>query len=59
MVSPEIAAELFLGPLTVRTHVRRAKTELGVRDRARPVAHADRSGLAPPPRRRALSRPVV
>ncbi|MYS78565.1 DNA-binding response regulator, partial [Streptomyces sp. SID5926] len=42
--------ELFLSPLTVRTHVQRAKTKLGARDRAQLVAHAYRSGLARPPR---------
>ncbi|MFF4470316.1 response regulator transcription factor [Streptomyces anthocyanicus] len=45
----EIAAELFLSPLTVRTHVQRAKTKLGARDRAQLVAHAYRSGLVRPP----------
>ncbi|MFH8443141.1 response regulator [Streptomyces sp. NPDC018026] len=46
----EIAAELFLSPLTVRTHVQRAKTKLGARDRAQLVVHAYRSGLVRPPR---------
>ncbi|MGC0414212.1 DNA-binding NarL/FixJ family response regulator [Streptomyces sp. SAI-195] len=46
----EIAAELFLSPLTVRTHVQRAKTNLGARDRAQLVAHAYRSGLVRRPR---------
>ncbi|MEU1047658.1 MULTISPECIES: response regulator transcription factor [unclassified Streptomyces] len=46
----EIAAELFLSPLTVRTHVQRAKTKLGARDRAQLVAHAYRSGLVRRPR---------
>ncbi|MFJ8808725.1 response regulator [Streptomyces sp. NPDC102490] len=46
----EIAADLFLSPLTVRTHVQRAKTKLGARDRAQLVAHAYRSGLVRPPR---------
>ncbi|WP_399894879.1 response regulator [Streptomyces sp. BBFR51] len=46
----EIAAELFLSPLTVRTHVQRAKTKLGARDRAQLVSHAYRSGLVRPPR---------
>ncbi|MET7325136.1 response regulator transcription factor [Streptomyces sp. NPDC005549] len=46
----EIAAELFLSPLTVRTHVQRAKTKLGARDRAQLVAHAYRSGLVRPAR---------
>ncbi|PPS91275.1 response regulator transcription factor [Streptomyces sp. MH60] len=46
----EIAAGLFLSPLTVRTHVQRAKTKLGARDRAQLVALAYRSGLVRPPR---------
>ncbi|MEU5341794.1 LuxR C-terminal-related transcriptional regulator [Streptomyces sp. NPDC020766] len=47
----EIAAELFLSPLTVRTHIQRAKTKLGARDRAQLVVFAYRSGLVRPPRR--------
>ncbi|MGW7351746.1 response regulator transcription factor [Streptomyces sp. NPDC054784] len=46
----EIAAELYVSPLTVRTHVQRAKTKLGARDRAQLVVLAYRSGLARPPR---------
>ncbi|MGH3239564.1 MAG: response regulator transcription factor [Spirillospora sp.] len=46
----EIAAELYLSPLTVRTHVQRAKTKLSARDRAQLVVIAYRSGLAQAPR---------
>ncbi|MFF4836091.1 response regulator [Streptomyces sp. NPDC001315] len=47
----EIAERLFLSPLTVRTHVHRAMTKLGARDRAQLVVIAYQSGLvqAPPP----------
>ncbi|AXK37378.1 DNA-binding response regulator [Streptomyces armeniacus] len=46
----EIAEELFVSPLTVRTHVQRAKTKLGARDRAQLVVFAYQSGLVRPPR---------
>ncbi|MFT2016026.1 response regulator [Streptomyces sp. 796.1] len=46
----EIARELFVSPLTVRTHVQRAKTKLAARDRAQLVVYAYQSGLARPPR---------
>jgi DNA-binding NarL/FixJ family response regulator len=36
----EIADELFLSPLTVRTHVQRIKTKMNARDRAQLVAFA-------------------
>jgi DNA-binding CsgD family transcriptional regulator len=42
----EIAEELFVSPLTVRTHLQRAKTKLGARDRAQLVVIAYQSGLA-------------
>lgn len=47
----EIAAELFVSPATVRTHVSRAMLKLGARDRAQLVVFAVQSGLtgAPPP----------
>jgi DNA-binding NarL/FixJ family response regulator len=45
----EIAAELFLSPATVRTHVGRAITKLGARDRAQLVVLAVRAGLVLPP----------
>jgi DNA-binding NarL/FixJ family response regulator len=47
----EIAEVLVLSPLTVRIHIHRAMTELGVRDRAQLVVIADQTGLvraAPP-----------
>ncbi len=43
----EIAAELVVSPATVRTHVGRAMTKLGARDRAQLVVFAYQSGLAP------------
>jgi two-component system nitrate/nitrite response regulator NarL len=42
---PEIAAELFLAPSTVKTHVQRLYEKLGVGDRAAAVAAAMRRGL--------------
>jgi DNA-binding NarL/FixJ family response regulator len=42
----EIAARLFLSPLTVKTHVSRAMLKLGARDRAQLVVIAYQSGLA-------------
>jgi DNA-binding NarL/FixJ family response regulator len=43
----EIAAELFLSPLTVKTHAVRAMTKVGARDRAQLVSFAFRAGLYP------------
>lgn len=43
----EIAAELVLSPLTVKTHVNRAMTKLGARDRAQLVSIAVQAGLRP------------
>ncbi|MEU9667496.1 response regulator transcription factor [Streptomyces bobili] len=45
----EIAAKLFVSPLTVRTHVHRAMTKLGARDRAQLVVVAYQTGLVQPP----------
>ena len=45
----EIAEELYLSPATVRTHVGRALTKLGARDRAQLVVLAVRAGLTLPP----------
>ncbi|MGW2910345.1 response regulator transcription factor [Streptomyces asoensis] len=45
----EIAAELVLSPLTVRSHIQRAMTKLDARDRAQLVVIAYRSGLVKPP----------
>jgi DNA-binding NarL/FixJ family response regulator len=44
----EIAANLFLSPATVKTHVSRAMIKLGARDRAQLVVVAYESGLARP-----------
>lgn len=43
----EIAAALVLSPLTVKTHVNRAMTKLGVHDRAQLVVLAYEAGLLP------------
>lgn len=44
---PEIAAALFLSPLTVKTHANRAMTKVGARDRAQLVSLAVQAGLRP------------
>ncbi len=44
----EIAARLVLSPLTAKTHVSRAMTKLGVRDRAQLVVLAWRVRPSPP-----------
>ncbi|PPK96147.1 DNA-binding NarL/FixJ family response regulator [Kineococcus xinjiangensis] len=55
--SDEIAAHLFIGGATVKTHLARVLMKLGLRDRAHAVTFAYRTGLvhpgdpAPPPRR--------
>ncbi|NYE36998.1 DNA-binding NarL/FixJ family response regulator [Nocardioides cavernae] len=41
----EIAAELYLGETTVKTHLGRVLDKLGLRDRPRAIAYAHRSGL--------------
>jgi DNA-binding NarL/FixJ family response regulator len=41
----QIADELYLSPLTAKTHVNRAMTKLGARDRAQLVVIAYQSGL--------------
>ncbi len=43
----EIAAALVLSPLTVKTHVNRAMTKVGVHDRAQLVVLAYEAGLLP------------
>ncbi|GAA1643758.1 response regulator transcription factor [Actinoplanes couchii] len=41
----EIAAQMFVSPLTVKTHVVRAMTKVGARDRAQLVSFSFRAGL--------------
>ncbi|WUH96817.1 response regulator transcription factor [Spirillospora sp. NBC_00431] len=48
MSNGEIAVRLRLSPLTVKTHVSRAMSKLGARDRARLVVLAYESGLVTP-----------
>ncbi|MFF7638591.1 response regulator [Kitasatospora sp. NPDC008050] len=44
----EIAERLYVAPLTAKTHVNRAMTKLGARDRAQLVVIAYQTGLARP-----------
>ncbi len=44
----EIAARLYLSPATARTHVSRAMTKLGARDRSQLVVIAYETGLVRP-----------
>jgi DNA-binding NarL/FixJ family response regulator len=47
----DIAGRLYLSPLTVKTHVNRAMSKLGARDRAQLVVLAYETGLVVPGRR--------
>jgi DNA-binding NarL/FixJ family response regulator len=48
MSTEEVARALTIGVATVRTHLYRVRTKLGVRDRAQLVSLAYRSGLIQP-----------
>ena len=52
MSNTEIASQLTLSPLTVKTHANHAMTKLGARDRAQLVVLAYQTGLARAPRPR-------
>jgi DNA-binding NarL/FixJ family response regulator len=52
MSNMEIARQLTLSPLTVKTHANHAMTKLGARDRAQLVVLAYQTGLAHAPRPR-------
>ncbi|MFX4294239.1 response regulator [Streptomyces bohaiensis] len=45
MSTEEVASQLIIGEATVRTHIYRVRTKLGVRDRAELVSLAYRTGL--------------
>jgi DNA-binding NarL/FixJ family response regulator len=48
LTNDEIAERLFVSPMTAKTHVSRAMTKLGARDRAQLVVFAYESGLVRP-----------
>ena len=48
MSNDQIAAALFMSPLTAKTHINRAMTKLGARDRAQLVVIAYETGLVRP-----------
>ncbi|MFI1721402.1 response regulator [Streptomyces sp. NPDC020489] len=48
LTNEEIAAHMVISPFTVKTHVSRAMTKLGARDRAQLVVFAYESGLVRP-----------
>ncbi|GGJ54898.1 response regulator [Streptomyces brasiliensis] len=48
LTNEEIAAHMVISPFTVKTHISRAMTKLGARDRAQLVVFAYESGLVAP-----------
>ena len=48
LANDEIAERLYVSPATAKTHVNRAMTKLGARDRAQLVVLAYESGLVRP-----------
>ena len=48
LANDEIAERLYVSPMTAKTHVSRAMTKLGARDRAQLVVFAYESGLVRP-----------
>jgi DNA-binding NarL/FixJ family response regulator len=48
LTNDEIAAALFISPFTVKTHLNRAMTKTGTRDRSQLVILAFKAGLADP-----------
>ena len=48
LTNEEIAAHMVISPFTAKTHVSRAMTKLGARDRAQLVVFAYESGLVVP-----------
>jgi DNA-binding NarL/FixJ family response regulator len=49
MTNADIAERLVISPATAKTHVIRAMTKIGARDRAQLVVFAYQSGLVPAP----------